>query len=391
MKTVLFLTRRFYPQIGGVEKHVLKVAEGLVKKGYKIIIIAESLTNDGIESKVVSEAKWQSRYMSDKMERKNDLLVKSTKIPYSEITDLKSLIKLNTSNITDDLLPNIIVYRLPSVKPGRLKKFFIWWWFLGNRKIFSSVDIVHCHDVFFWYLPFRILYLRKPVFTTFHGYEEYPVPTKNIFIRKLSEKLSNGNICIGDFMTKWYGTKPTFISYGGVDDINPREPEYTNSAVFIGRLDKQTGILMYLKAVELIKKKYPAFKFTVVGDGIYRDKIDKDTAHLGFLDESRAKKQLLAHEYAFVSRYLSILEAMMAKRIVFAVYDNDIKRDYLTITPFKEWINIVNNEKELYNLVDHYIRHPEEENKKIEQAYNWVKDQSWGNVVNLYIELWNLK
>ena len=111
----------------------------------------------------------------------------------------------------------VIVYRLPEVKKNRLKKFIIWQWLLKNIKIIQEADIVHCHDVFYWYLPFRFLYFRKPVFTTFHGYEKYPVPFKNIVIRKISEKLSWGNICVGMFIEKWYGTKATFISYGGVD------------------------------------------------------------------------------------------------------------------------------------------------------------------------------
>ena len=34
-----------------------------------------------------------------------------------------------------------------------------------------------------------------------------------------------------------------------------------NSAIFIGRLDEQTGILTYTKAIEIIRKKIPNFDF----------------------------------------------------------------------------------------------------------------------------------
>ncbi len=114
-------------------------------------------------------------------------------------------------------------------------------------------------------------------------------------MHKLSEILSWGNICIGDFIKKWYGTKADFVSYGGVDIVKsskfspslklPPSPKWLRrpsrrvskvqsykSAVFIGRLDEQTGILDYIEAVKLIRKKIPDFEFVVIGDGKYREK-----------------------------------------------------------------------------------------------------------------------
>lgn len=97
---------------------------------------------------------------------------------------------------------------------------FIWLWFFRNRSVIEEADIVHCHDVFFWYLPFRFLYPKKPVYTTFHGYETaFPPSRKAVLIRKISEKLSWGNICVGDYIKKWYGTKPTFVTYGGINKM----------------------------------------------------------------------------------------------------------------------------------------------------------------------------
>jgi len=71
--------------------------------------------------------------------------------------------------------------------------------------LIQEADIVHCHDVFFWYLPFRFLYPKKKVFTTFHGWEGiFPPKWQAKVIRNISEKLSFGNICVGDFIRKWY-------------------------------------------------------------------------------------------------------------------------------------------------------------------------------------------
>jgi len=38
---ILFLTRRFWPEIGGVEKHVLEVGKQLVKLGHEVEVVAE--------------------------------------------------------------------------------------------------------------------------------------------------------------------------------------------------------------------------------------------------------------------------------------------------------------------------------------------------------------
>src|SRR3989344_8398523 len=202
--TIIFLCRLFYPHIGGVEKHVFEISKRLRRQGHKIIIIAEKDTTSSVGSLPKSIQK-ELRFFS---------------IHYIFVKDTKWL-----------------------------KKFIIWKWLWKHKKLLSKADIIHCHDVFFWYLPFRFLYSRKPVYTTFHGYEQYPIKSRAIFIRKISEKLSNGNICIGDFIPKWYGTKPTLISYGGVDSSKLKNQnaklKIKKSAVFIGRLDQQTGIKTY--------------------------------------------------------------------------------------------------------------------------------------------------
>jgi glycosyltransferase involved in cell wall biosynthesis len=273
-------------------------------------------------------------------------------------------------------------------KEGDFKKFKIWNWLLANNNLIENADVVHCHDVFFWYFPFRILYPNKPVFTTFHGYESYPLKYKNILIRKLSEKLSNGNICIGDFIKKWYGTKPTFISYGGVDieDESKFKVKNNNSAVFIGRLDEQTGILTYVKAVEIFRKKIKKFDFLVIGDGDLKTKINGKVNLLKALPN--ATKYIKKYNFAFVSRYLSILEAMAARRMVFAVYDNPIKEDYLRMAPFSKYISISGSSLELSTEIVFYLNNLKKKEQLIQKGYSWVKKHSWESVTKTYLKLW---
>lgn len=337
---ILFLCRLYSPHIGGVEKHVAEISRMLRADGHKITIITER---------------------------------------YDE--------KLKDYEVEN----GIHIYRISTGHQNKLKKIIIWKEIFKIRRLIADADIIHCHDVFFWYLPFRSMFLSKPVYTTFHGYESYPIKKKAILIRKLSEKLSWGNICIGDFITKWYGTKPGYISYGAVTVQNVKTQKLASkkdSAVFIGRLDEQTGILTYTKAVEIVQKKRPGFTLSVVGDGKYKSKIDKKFSVLGFQKEP--EKYYPKYHFAFVSRYLSILEAFAARKLVFAVYDNPVKEDYLRMAPFAKWIVIEKDPQTLVEKIEYYLDHPAEEKELIEHSFEWVKDQTWEKLIGQYKELWRI-
>lgn len=338
---ILFFSRLFYPHIGGVEKHVLEVSRLLIAKGNRVTVVTEQ--------------------------------------NYPEL-------KLN------ERIEGIEIFRISNLKNGRFKKFQIWLWFFKNINLIKNSDIIHCHDVFFWYLPFKILFPNKKVYTTFHGYEGYPLKKKDILVHKISEKLSTGNICIGDFIKKWYRTKSTYVSYGGVKilDIENQKSKIKNknSALFIGRLDEQTGILAYVKAVEIIRKKVPDFTLDIIGDGKFRKQIEKDFKVLGF--QKNSEKHFAKYLFAFVPGYLSILEAMAAKRLVFAVYDNPLKGDYLKMAPFSKFITISNSSSELVSKIIFYLDNIKKQEQITESAYEWVKNQTWEKVVNTYSKLWEL-
>lgn len=339
---ILFFSRLFYPHIGGVEKHVLEISKILIEKGHKITVIAEK---------------------------------------HSE--DLKR----------EESLEGIRIVRISQGENDWFKKFRIWKQLFKLRTLIGDADLVHCHDVFFWYFPFFFLYPKKRAYITFHGYENYPIPKKAILVRRLSERLSRGNIYVGEFMTKWYGVKPTYTTYGGVGISNIKDQILNipkkESAVFIGRLDEQTGIKIYSRAIKLIRKKIPDFKFLVIGDGKLRETIKKNARVLGF--QKNPEKYFEQYHFAFVSRYLSILEAMAAKRLVFAVYDNPLKRDYLKMTPFAKYIIIAKNSKELSDKVFYFLDNPEKEKVVVDNAYNWIKNQTWEKVTDTYLNLWNKK
>ena len=73
------------------------------------------------------------------------------------------------------------------------------------------------------------------------------------------------------------------------------------------------------------------------------------------------------------------------KKPVFAVYNNKIKKDYLTMTPFKKFISIEKNAEEIaIDLLK------EIDKEKIEEGYEWAIKQTWEKMASDYLRLWRV-
>jgi glycosyltransferase involved in cell wall biosynthesis len=330
-----------------VERHVLEVGKRLVKNGYKVIVITEKYQSNGESDNSMGE------------------------------------------------VGGIEIRRIDAGGDNYFKKFRIWRQLFKLRQIIKAADIVHCHDVFFWYLPFRFLYPQKKVYTTFHGYEtKFPPSKKAILIRKISEKLSWGNICVGDYIRKWYGTKPTYTTYGGIG-ILPINTNTTNKyqsknnrlkIVFIGRLEVDTGVLIYLKVLDILKNKKIEFEFEVCGDGSLRGEVERYGRVYGFI--KNLDPYISKADIVFSSSYLSILQSMLNKRLTIAAYDNPIKEDYLKMAPFAKWIVIDNSSHKIADKILWFMERQEEKEKMINKGYEWVKTKTWEKVLEIYTDLW---
>lgn len=347
---ILFFVRLFYPHIGGVEKHTYEIGRRLIEEGNKLIVITEQY---------------------------------DVTLPQKEIYQ------------------GFTIYRIP-VSQGKLKKYHVWFWLLKHLNLLFQSNIIHCHDIFFWYLPFRFLFLRKKVFTTFHGYEANTIPgIKAKWMHKIAEKLSFGNICVGVFLEKWYGTKATIITYGGVDsvggawDVVHRGKNKNIYAVFVGRLEEETGIMTYLETLVLLKKKEEKIVLTILGDGAQREQAEVlvkkhklSVTFVGFVSD--INPYLEKADIVFTSRYLGILEAFAKQKLVFAAYNNAIKKDYLIMTPFADLIIIGKSAKDLSVKLMQYIDNKDKFASRIEKAYEWAQHQTWDMLVYTYHKLWSL-
>jgi glycosyltransferase involved in cell wall biosynthesis len=337
--TILFFSRLFYPHIGGVETHALQIGKMLVKYGHKVVVVTEKYS-------------WSDT----------------------------------------DSVEGIQIYRMPVGKENRLKKFRVWVWLWKQRQLITQADIIHCHDVFFWYLPFRFIFPNKPVYTTFHGHEmTFPPSKKAILVRKISEKLSWGNICVGAYIQKWYGTKPTFVTDGAIETVKEshlKKMQGKIKIVFIGRLEPDTGVPLYLHLLDIVKSKHIDFSFEACGDGSLRELVKQYGIVHGFVQN--VPEYINDADIVFASSQLSIMEAFLGKRIVFAAYENALKKDLLSLAHFGKWIILSDNPSYLADQVIAVMNNPLAYKNQIENAYQWVKTQTWRNLADLYTQLWQL-
>jgi glycosyltransferase involved in cell wall biosynthesis len=340
---VLFFSRFFYPHIGGVEVHISNLAKSLLgKKNFEISLITE---------------------------------------------------RFDPNLPDEEVLCRIKVLRLSYPKLKWVGLISIWISLISNYfEEFKKADIIHIHDIFIWYLPIRFLFPRKKVFVTFHGYSSYPPTKKAIVYQKLAEKLTDGNICVGKFVEKWYGTKPTIITYGAVDltRFNYSAVSIKYDGIFFGRLDTQTGINTYLKAVEILKSKDIDFRLLVLGDGECKRNAMEISSHWEpfVVNPARYVKK---SRVVFASGYLSILESFACKKLVFAAYNDPLKRDYLEMTPFAKWIIVENDAKKLAEDLVDYFENPSKYQDMIDKAYEWVRGQTWEKMAENYLKLWGKK
>lgn len=338
------LSPSFHPNLGGVEKHVKRVAEEMTKLGESVTVI--------------------------------------TLRPEEEVTK-------------DETINGVRVFRLSSNR-----RIHIWKWLYKRRGLISDADVIHCHDFvtfYYWLLPFRLLYFWKPTFITFHGFEGYPPHPRAIRKRKISEALSTSHICIGKYIRKWYGTDCAAIYWGAVDNPHhdPGLPEKEEAIVFASRLETDTGVLEYLEGFELMKKKgLSGVGLYVCGSGSLLERLKKGRSSVNheIAFEGRIDDPLMYFQrckYAFVSGYLAILEAMISKALVFSIFSNPLKEDYLKMMPDYEDTMIVCSSPE--DLADKFIRmrdNPELQEKIVSKAYRFAEKLTWEKIAKEYLKLY---
>jgi glycosyltransferase involved in cell wall biosynthesis len=347
---IVMLTESFAPRIGGVEKHLLRVSQELASRGHSVTV----LTPRGCPELLPEER-----------------------------------------------VGGIRVLRFPQRGHPRAGNTEVWLWMLRRLALLSESDAVHVHGqtaLLSWYLPFRFLFPGKPVFITFHGHPGgFPLGRRHRFERRLAEKLCRGNLCVGHYLEKWYGTRASAVTYGAADAPREEHPKEDGKIVFVGRLEEDTGILLYLRALRVLRETTgEPWKLLVCGTGSLRGRVEHFARENGLdVDLAGAVPDPLPHmqsgRFVFTSGYLSLLDAMICRRFVFSAYENPLKRDYLEMMPrARDLMEISGSPEELASAFCRVLREPDRETACVERAYRFAAGQTWDGMARTYLELYGL-
>ncbi len=353
---IVMLCRLYTPHIGGVEKHVEGISKEAVLEGNTADIFTLKHV-DGLQS----------------FEIKDGIRIHRTQDP----------LKTHWIPTSTGMTVQKIAERL-----------FIWSWLLRHILTFIQADRIHIHDVFFWYWPLRLLLPWKKVYITFHGFEAGTLPTtKAKKARLLATQWTRGNIAVGGWIEKWYGTKADFVTYGaGICTYPPKyldkssKQEHLVDAVFLGRLSEDTGVCIYADVISTLRN----YQLDIFGQGELKSEmrsIQKRTKNIricGSIEDSCTV--FPNYDIACVSSYLSIIEAMQSRTLVLAYASDELKLDYLHSHPMAENMIIVKSPEELKKFLTDYKKH--DYSSKVATAYTWAREQTWKKVYLDYNNLW---
>ncbi len=348
---ILMLTGSFPPERGGVERHVYEVSRELAGMGHRIVVMTGGLQKG-----------------------------------YSGREEMGGFEVVRFREEAGDHLP-------PSKRVANWGR--VW----EHRSRIAESDVVHVHDYqtfVRWYLPFRFLYVWKPVYVTFHGYEGYPLSRKVIRTRRAVRRLCGGCIGVGKFIEKHYGTPCDFIVTGGVRvPGSAPEPAKREGAVFLGRLAADMAIDRYLEAIAVLKKDHGTdMPLTILGVGPLEpvlareaERLGVDVLFTGWVEDT--VPYLRGAKVAFVDSYLSILEAMACGAPVFSIYKNPLKRDYLEGFPSSgDLMTIRERPGDLAREILDLLENPGKYEERARMAFRLACEMSWEKIARTYLELY---
>jgi glycosyltransferase involved in cell wall biosynthesis len=327
MKNILIFTPSFFPKIGGVERHLSETIPYLKKSGYSIKVITE----DNVENK-------KSKFR---------------------------------------------VFRFSYPKIRFFGLLTIWWKIFKNYlSLIKEADIIHIHDIFVWYLPFRLFFPKKPVVTTFHGWEGvFPLPQRNKLWRKLGVLLSNKTIAVGKYLEKYYQFKADVVIYGGVH-VPKTKFVKDDLLLYVGRLNYDTGLPLLLQS---LKDNPWNGKVIFCGDGVLKEQASMFGKVVGFRNPIPFLKKA---KIVFAGGYLSVLEAFAYRCLVIAAYGNPLKRDYFSLSPLGKFVQVVKTNSSLTRKIKFLRSNKNFSEEKINKAFSLAKDHGWEKIAEIYSDIY---
>ncbi|NOS99187.1 MAG: glycosyltransferase family 4 protein [Phycisphaerales bacterium] len=344
---VVFLTYRYWPAVGGVEKYVSELGRALVSMGHRVSVVTGA---------------------------------HAAGLPPRESRD------------------GIQIRRLPAYRSALRCRFHL----LRLRQLFAEADVVQISDVLMaeqyfttvgWLLP------RRPVFLTRHGLSyQCPVPEREKRRAGRVASLVDGVVDDGHFIAKWLQVCPGTVLDQGLsppaDEIHQRREPSPDCAVFVGRLDCDTGIRHYIDAVELLGRNHGlTMDLDVYGDGPLKCELQRRTTASalpvtfhGWVEN--AQDRFADGCFAFASGRLAIQEAMARRRLVVATWANALKRDYVLEEAFSPFLVGAGSPADIAAAVAHHVAHADHRSALVDGAYEYVRRLTWNRTADGFLSVW---
>ena len=197
---------------------------------------------------------------------------------------------------------------LPNVRKSFIAKmqmpFFVISQFNNASKLIKSekISIIHAH----WMIPqgFIGVYLKRkykiPLIVTIHGSDLFPLKStafrkiQKFVLENADEVTVNSSVAKEEISSRFplLKTKISIISMGIDTKLfsrnNRLKKEYSNQRVilFVGRLNEQKGIEYLIKSMAKIKESIPNAKILIIGEGNYRQHLEKITNEIGVAENT---------------------------------------------------------------------------------------------------------
>ncbi len=345
---ILFFVHRYWPAVGGVEKYIHRLAAALLERGHQVDVVAGA-TTEGLAERERNEG--------------------------------------------------IRIHRFPATRSPLRARLWLW----RNLGLFRKADVIHVsntHMLEYLWRMFGLMLDRRKVFLTRHGLSYiHPVPEweKRRAVRSL--RLAAGVVHDGAFIEKWLGVKPDLCPDQGLfpaaDDL-PSVPEPPpTTATYIGRLEPDSGISIYLDAVHhLTRKAGKTFSLDVYGDGSLaqslRERVERQRLPVRFHGRVKDAQQFVSDAcFAFIDGRMAMQEAMARRRLVCAAYVDPLKRDYVEGESFSPFLASAGDGERLAQQVLFYIDETKQRHVLVRRAHDQARTLTWSRTAAAYVGLWH--
>lgn len=347
---IVFFVNHFFPSIGGVQWSVRRTAEALVRRGHEVTVVTET--------------------------------------PADATTN-------------DDTAPfTVRRFHVPRRRP--FTRLCYWRWMWTQRAFFNAADVLHFHDsipYFAWFLPLPLVVRRPRYAVTFHGYERWPIQTRQRWVRAITARSCHVRFAVGEYIRQLY-RHPVDAVYIGAPVRWPERLDERAGGVFAyaGRLSADTEILPLLRALSRAVDRAdtvmtPPVIVHLAGEGPLREEIARlgsDRLRIEFHGARMDTTGFYRDARCIIATgFLGIFEAFASGIPVIVPAFNPLRRAYVASIPDAErLLTMVRTEEESVAVFAAHLadRDRATRSARADAAHAFVSHLSWDDIAELYLQ-----